>query len=184
MTSDDRESLWGELEGQAARLLEHPRDLDPRATIRAYGSLWRLWHYPPFAAQVTWTVLTPGRKAPPGAPPLVREVTWDRRRDHDKLFDPAAASPSPNPAMQVRDAYLPADQLQRLVQEGARLAVPLIVFARAAPLDEEVFGLETYEVSPFVRVQWWGDGPPPWRHFTDWVTGVRAFLLRQLEEAG
>ena len=40
------------------------------------------------------------------------------------------------------------------------------------------FGLETYEVSPSVRLQWWCDGPTEWRHFTDWFAALRSFALR------
>jgi hypothetical protein len=174
--NDEHERVWAELEARATRLLEHPKDLEPREPIRRYSSLWRFWHFPPFAAHTVWTILTPGRKAPTGALPMVREVTWDQVGDHDH--------PPEAPWIRVRDALFPEDELRRLVEEGARLAVPLVVFAKAAALDEEVFGLETYEVSPFVRVQWWGAGPAAWRHFTDWVAAVRAFVLRQLDEAG
>ncbi len=174
--SDEQERLWAQLEARASRLLEHPKDLEPREPIRRYGALWRFWHYPPFAAHTAWTILTPGRKAPPGAPPLVREVTWDQLGDHERTPDA--------PSLRVRDALLPEDELRRFIDEGARLAVPLVVFEKTAALDEVVFGLETYEVSPFVRVQWWGAGPAAWRHFTDWVAGVRAFVLRQLDDAG
>jgi hypothetical protein len=184
--SDNSDNIWVELQARAERLLEHPKDLEPRETIRRYGSLWRLWHYPPFAPQTAWTVLTPGRKAPAGAPALVREVTWDRPADNERLFgpQPSAHLLAAQPTMRLRDALLPGEELQRRIEEGSRLAVPLLVFSRTAPIDEDLFGLETYEVSPYVRLQWWGDGPREWRPFLDWVAGLRAFLGRHLDEAG
>ena len=52
------------------------------------NSLSRSGHmYPAFAAQTTWTVLLPGRKAPPGAPPLVREVAWDLSGDNQRVLN-------------------------------------------------------------------------------------------------
>ena len=69
------------------RLLEHPKDLEPREPIRRYGSLLRLWHFPAFGPQVTWTILKPGKKAAANALPMAREVTWDRAADHLRVFD-------------------------------------------------------------------------------------------------
>jgi hypothetical protein len=183
--SDDRDALWAHLQARAERLLEHPKDLEPREPLRRYGSLWRLWHHPPYGPLTAWTVLTPGRKAPPGSPPRVREVTWDRPGDSERLF---ATAPPPGtlaaePTMRLRDALLPDDVLRRLIEEGSRIVVPLLVFSRAAPVDEDLYGLETYEVSPYVRLQWWGAGPPGWRPFLDWVRGLRDFVRRHLDEA-
>jgi hypothetical protein len=183
MNEDERLRVWDQLQARAERLLEHPKDLPPRDPLRWYGSLWRLWHYPPYGLQTTWTVLLPGRKAPAGVPPRVREVTWDRPGDQERLFG-AAEEVGPSPTVRARDAYLSVEGLQELVLEGGRLAVPLLEFVRRPMPDEELFGLETYEVSPFVRVQWWGEGPPGWRHFTEWIVRLRAFLLRHLDEAG
>ena len=125
--SADPDSTWATLEALAVRLLEHPKDLEPRDPIRRYGSLWRLWHFPPFAAQTTWTILTPGRKSPDGSPPLVREVSWDRARDNERI---SAGSADARPSIRLRDAHLQEAELRRLIEEGARLAVPLVVFAK------------------------------------------------------
>jgi hypothetical protein len=179
--SADADSTWATLEALAVRLLEHPKDLEPRDPIRRYGSLWRLWHFPPFAPQTTWTILTPGRKSPDGSPPLVREVSWDRARDNERVF---SGDGNARPTVRLRDARLPDADLRRLVEEGARLAVPLVVFAKVVGVEQDLFGLENYEVSPFVRVQWWGEGPAEWRHFTDWVGAVREFVRCHLDEAG
>jgi hypothetical protein len=182
--SADRERVWEQLQALAERLLEHPKDLEPRDPIRLYNSLWRLWHYPASGPHRTLTVLTPGRKAPPGSAPLVREVVWEASRDHQRVFgEPAAGAIDPRPALWLRDAALPAEELRRLSEVGSSLAVPLLASARAANADDDLFGLETYEVSPFVRVQWRGAGPLPWRHFLDWVGELWAFLQRRLDEA-
>jgi hypothetical protein len=178
------ENAWAELETRAQRLLEHPRDLEPRDLIRRHGSLWRLWHFPAFGAHRTWTILQPGRKAPPDALPVVREITWDRDADHRRIFDSPEASHPAQLSLRVRDAHLPPDDLQRFIEAGAKLAVPLIVLSGQVGLDGEFFGIETYEVSPFVRLQWWCAGPVEWRPLTDWVAALRSFLLAQLDRAG
>ncbi|HYT93723.1 MAG TPA: hypothetical protein VEL76_33700 [Gemmataceae bacterium] len=180
--SDNRDDIWVELQARAERALEHPKDLDVRETIRRYGSLWRLWRFPSVGVLTAWTVLMPGRKTVPGAPPRVREVTWDRPADNQRLFGPEP-SLAAQPTLRVRDALLPPDELQRFIDAGASIAVPLLAFSKAAPVDEDLFGLETYEVSPYVRLQWWGEGPQQWRPFLDWVAGLRVFLGRHLDEA-
>ena len=184
--SADRERVWEQLQALAERVLEHPKELEPRDPIRLYGSLWRLWHYPAAGSHRTLTVLTPGRKAPPGSAPRVREVVWDVPRDHQKVFEtpvPTDGAIDGRPTLWLRDGELPAEELQRLSEVGAGLAVPLLASVRAANADDDLFGLETYEVSPFVRVQWRGAGPLPWRHFFDWVSELRAFLRRHLDQA-
>jgi hypothetical protein len=178
--NDNPELVWAELEARAVRLLEHPKDLEPREPVRRYGSLLRLWHYPAYAPQRTWTLLTPGRTTSPDALPRVREVVWDRSADQQRVFN-APAAVEPHPSIRLRDATLPPAVLQHLLQEGTALAVPLLVFSKPAAMEGELFGLENYEVSPSVRVQWWAAGPVEWRHFIDWVAAVRDFVLRQLD---
>src|SRR6516162_153901 len=104
--NDFAEKHWAEMEALAQRLLEHPKDLEPRDPIRHYSSLWRLWHFPAFGVQTTWTILTAGRKLPQDTPPMVREVSWDRASDHHRVFDPIAWPQSGfnrQPRMRVRD---------------------------------------------------------------------------------
>jgi len=185
--SADLEPLWAELEARAQRLLEHAREVEPRQPYQRYGSLLRLWHFPAFGPQTTWTILTPGRKAPPGAPPVVREVSWDRAHDHARVFEAVDGSERLHavaPSIGLRQATLPETELRSLLEEGANLTVPLIGCATANGLDPEYCGLETYEVSPNVRVQWAGGGPVEWRHLIDWVAGLRHFLQHQLAQSG
>lgn len=184
---EQREEQWAQLEARALRLLEHAKEVEPREAIRRYGSLLRLWHFPAFAAQRTWTILTPGRKAPPGAPARVREVTWDRSADDQRLSDPQVRAERGSgilPTIRLREGVLPEPTLRKLLEEGAHLAIPILHVGNHVGLDGEYFGLESYTVSPNVRVQWWCAGPVEWRHFTDWVIGLRAFLLQCLEETG
>jgi hypothetical protein len=185
--TQDREAAWAELEARALRLLEHAKEVEPRAAVRRHGSLLRLWHYPAHAPQTSWTILQPARTAVPATGPRVREVTWDRIPDQERLFGAQALQTSgldSTPTVRLREAELPQAELQALIAGAADLSVPVLVFSHTVGLDGEYFGLETYEVSPAVRVQWWGDGPIEWRHFTDWCGQVRRFLAGRLDQAG
>jgi len=179
--NEQAELAWAELEAKAQRLLEHPKDLPPRDTIRRYGSVLRLWHYPAYGPHTSWTILQPGRKMPAGAPPLAREITWDRLSDNQRM---SAEPYQLEPRLSMRDTLLPKDELSRLLDIGRELSVPIVVFSQTVGLDGEYFGLETYETSPFVKAQWWCQGPTEWRHFTDWFHQVRRFLLQYLDQAG
>lgn len=173
------ELLWAELEARADRLLEHAKEVEPRDRVRRYGSLLRLWHHPAFGPRKTWTILQPGRKVEAGAATLVRELTWDRDADQRRIFE--KPDPRPAPTVRLREACVPAAELTTLLETGTGLAVSVVGVTHAAGLEGEFFGLETYEVSPNVRVQWWGNGPTEWRHFTTWVEELRAFLTRCLD---
>jgi hypothetical protein len=171
---------WAALEARAQRLLEHAREVPPRDEVRHFGSLLRLWHLPANQSPCHWTILVPGRRTA-DAEPRVREVVWDRDADERRLFD--ARDISATPAIRLREAIVPSVELNRLVAAGRDLSVPMLASAEMAGLDGEYFGIETYEVSPNVRAQWWCEGPTEWRHFTDWVASLRAFLLECLRSA-
>jgi hypothetical protein len=165
-----------ELEARALRLLEHAKEVEPRDIVRRYGSLLRLWRFPAYGVQTTWTILAPGRKAPPGAPMLVREIVWDRPTDEQRG--------GTEPSIRLRESMILEEHLQRLLAGGRELMVPVVGVASPMGLDGEHFGLETYTVSPSVRVQWWNAGPTEWRHFIDWVAELRAFLQSCLDQTG
>jgi hypothetical protein len=182
--SRDRERNWEELEARAQRLLEHAREVEPRDHVRSYGSVLRLWQFPVFGLKQTWTILTPGRRTPVGAGLLVREVTWDRSADNRRVFEENGGGNgnATSPSIRLREAKLPVLELDRLLALGVTLTVPMVISGNTVGLDGEYFGLETYTVSPNVRVQWWGAGPTEWRHFTDWVAELRTFLERTLDQ--
>jgi len=176
------EALWAELEARAERLLEHAKEVEPRDRVRRYGSLLRLWQFAALGPPRTWTILQPGRKVEPGAAALVRELTWDRSGDQQRIFGEGAGQAAPT--IHLREAPLPAAELGALLEAGAGLAVSLVGVAHTVGLEGEFFGLETYEVSPNVRVQWWRRGPTEWQHFISWVDELRAFLTRCLDRQG
>ncbi len=114
-------------------------------------------------------------------------MTWDRVPDQKRLFDPDVIQTrglDSTPTVRLREAELPQAELETLMATGADLSVPVVLFSHTVGLDGAYFGLETYEVSPSVRVQWWGEGPIEWRHFTDWCGQVRCVLAEHLDKAG
>lgn len=182
--TEDRDRLWAELEARAQRLLEHAKEVEPRELIRRFGSLVRLWHFPAFGPLRTWTILTPGKKAAPDSAPRVRELTWDRDADHEQVYGGGRAPTRPQPTIVLREAVLPGPETCALLEAGAGLSVSLVGVVHNAGVDGDYFGLETYEVSPNVRTQWWGAGPTSWRHFTGWVAELRGFLVHCLDQSG
>jgi hypothetical protein len=173
------EILWAELEARSERLLEHAKEVEPRDRVRRYGSLLRLWHFPAFGPRRTWTILQPGRKVESGAATLVRELTWDRETDQQRIFGQLDGQPIPG--VRLREGNVPATELGALLEIGAGLSVSLVGVTHTVGIEGEFFGLETYEVSPNVRVQWWCGGPTEWHHFITWVDELRAFLMRCLD---
>jgi hypothetical protein len=178
-----REQMWAELEARAQRLLEHAKEVPPRDPVRRYGTLLRLWHYPAFGPQRTWTILQPGRKADADIPTLTRELTWDREADHQRVFERPGDRPT-EPTIALRQSVLPGPELEALLMAGSNLAVPVLGIQHAAGMEGEFFGMETYEVSPNVRVQWWCTGPTEWHHFISWVAELRRLLMRCLDQTG
>jgi len=179
--SEQRDQDWAELEARAHRLLEHAKEVEPRDEIRRYGSLLRLWHSPAFGALKSWTLLTPGRKCHPGAEPCVREVAWDRSTDHQRIYE-LPAKTNAAPTIILREAGLSLAELNRLLAAGSDLTVPIVGISHSVGVDGEYFGVETYEVSPSIRLQWWCAGPLEWRHFTDWIAQIRLTLQDRLEQ--
>jgi hypothetical protein len=180
--TDSADQAWAALEARALRLLEHAKEVEPRTVVRSYGSFLRLWHTPAYGPLRTWTILQPGRKTAARAPALVREVAWERVADHQAVFE-GPGPHRPAPSIGLREAALPQAELDALLTAGAGLAVPVLGVGHSVGVDAEYFGLETYEVSPNIRVQWCGAGPTAWRHFTTWVVELRGFLTRCLDEA-
>ena len=185
---DDRDVFWAELQTAAERLLEHAREVEPKEIARRYHSELRLWHYPSFGPHVSWTIFRRGRKKDvAGSPNLVREVTWDQFADRRWVYDPAEAlriAPVNRPIIRLREATLPEGPLEKIMGDGAALSVPLLGFPGTLGLDGERWGLENYQFSPRIRIDWFCDGPVAWRHFIDWVGALREFLCRCLDEAG
>jgi hypothetical protein len=183
----DSEAAWAKLESRAQRLLEHAREVEPREPVRRHGSILRLWHYPAYGPQKSWTLLRSGRKTTEPRGARVREVTWDRGCDERRLFPSdvsRAGGAGSEPTILLREADLEEAEVEALLSAAGNLAVPVVLFAHTVGLDGEFWGLETYEVSPSVRLQWWGRGPVAWRHFTDWFDQLRTLLLKRLEQTG
>lgn len=181
--SEDQDRVWAELEARAQRLLEHAKEVEPREVARPFGSLLRLWHHPAFGPLRTWTILTPSRRTAGDVLPRVREITWDRDADHQRVFE-GRPGQRWQPSIELRETALPGPETCALLEAGASLSVSLVGVCHTAGVDGDYFGLETYEVSPNVRTQWWAAGPVEWRHFTGWVAELRGFLVRCLDQTG
>ncbi len=179
MTTDRRESEFAELEKRALWALEHSEEVEPRETIRHLWTQVRLWHYPANAAYKSWTVsvlMLPDRDE---SRPSVREVTWDRPSDWQRL---RGSSSGPKeitfyePALKVRDAYLPVKELKNLLEKIIDLDIRIAGVKEPLGFDSERFGLEGYGPLHGIRLEWWQEGPEHWRELTAWAADMREFL--------
>src|SRR5579885_3258971 len=56
---ENRPEERAELETRARWALEHPEQREPRGVVEGFRPMLRLWHYPAFANDISWTVFAP-----------------------------------------------------------------------------------------------------------------------------
>lgn len=181
---------WPGVESQAHLVLEKPERVDPRLDVGNKPSCIRLWHYPAFHDYKVWTVY-PGVSAPARAPKrpqvsfTVRELTWKKNFDYNRLADPEATAA---PTISVRDGQAPEAAFEALLDEAGRLTIPVapvVTKARFLGADGEYFGIRSRWLCTDVEfsLQWWCDGPEEMRVFTGWVCRLRGFLQRCVDSS-
>jgi len=179
MTTEKRESAFGELEKRALWALEHSEEIEPRETIRHLWRQMRLWHYPSNGLYKSWTVSVSMPPDRDDARPMVREITWDRPFDRDVLSgapDSSGHELTIEPTLKVRDAYLPVKELKSLFETAIDLDIRMIGVKEPFGLEGETFGLEGYGPLHGIRLEWWCEGPEEWRDLTTWAAEMREFV--------
>lgn len=158
------------------RALEYLRDATaiPSATLLdGYCLRFRLWHYPAFEVYRSWSVFASRRDQV-----LVRQVTWDRLHDCQRLRDPLLGLQEgfhTYPKIELRDRRLESAAFAARFAEAQRLSLPIVGRDRGVCLDGAMLGYEEHDGSP--RVQWCCDGPAEWREFTTWAGEMMRWLL-------
>lgn len=175
-----------ELEARARWALEHPEQLEPQGVVEDFRPMLRLWHYPAFANDFSWTIFTPSRRRDSGTALVIREVLWNKADDTQRFSNPLEwlrQGYRTSSAISTRDASLPARQLAPLFEELAQHPVPVAGIEALWGLDGERFGFENLK-SGFLRIrlEWWCDGHEEWRPFTRCVTRLREMLQQCLDE--
>jgi hypothetical protein len=141
-----------------------------------YSLLFRVWHYPPFAACCSWSVLKSRMPYRPSEY-LVRQMTWDRPHDCLRLRDPLFGLQEgfhSLPKMEVRDRAVDGAELSSRLEAGRLISLAPIGRHRGICLDGAIFGFEAEFGSP--RLEWCCDGPPDWCQFIAWADEMRKWL--------
>ena len=85
---EKREDEWQELETKAERMLENPWLLPRDAILKFYRPILRLWIYPSFSPYKVWIFCKPDFRKINPMTFIIREVTWDRNADAQRLNNP------------------------------------------------------------------------------------------------
>lgn len=187
MSVENRPEELAELQSRAFWALEHPGQIEPREAIDRLRQMLRLWQYPAFDQYRAWAVFIPRREVlVDETRVLVREVIWNRLHDLQRFANPLEwlrQGYRTPPLLHVRDVEIAYSHLSSLLDELARLPVPVAGIQPRWGLDGETFGFEHGD-SLFLHIQleWWGDGPTEWKVFTDCVAHLRALLQSLLHE--
>ncbi len=182
---ENRPEERAELETRARWALEHPEQREPRGVVEGFRPMLRLWHYPAFANDISWTVFAPVSRGSETRF-IVRKVFWNKVYDMRRFSHPLEwleQGYRTLPAISTHDAFLPADQLAPFLEELAQYPVPVAGIEAPWGLDGAIFGFEHVASGILrVRLEWWSDGPVEWQPFTRYVARLREMLQQHLEK--
>jgi hypothetical protein len=116
--------------------------------------------------------------------PLVREATWRRSVDLDRLFEEIRDAKDVvafRPTITVRDARVPYERFSRLMQQASSFHLPVVSFGgrKALTTDAGSVGFEVFGDShppAVLRLEWSIDKPASWEPVIAWHSEVRKFL--------
>ena len=112
MTEKRPEELH-ETEKRAHAYLQDATAIPSAPALGRCGLRLRLWHYPAFDALRTWSVFEKLRRGEPSTF-LVRQITWDRPYDYQRLHDPLMGLQEglhSHPKIESRDRSLDTTEL-------------------------------------------------------------------------
>ena len=164
------ETKFRELERRAMVQLMRPLD----APGMDHASLIVLtWRYPAFQAYQSWALIKDKECW------LIRRTIWDHSVDRERAFNPLMQAafmidPTTAPTIEVRDVRTDGYFAEQIVERLRGLSVPSLLTSDWIGIDGVMNGIETHRGE--VHVEWWCDGPPAWRVFTEEVERLRLEL--------
>jgi hypothetical protein len=165
-----------EVEQRARAYLRNTSTIPSAQALTNYLLRLRLWHYPAFEAYRSWSVFEPHQRRQPSEL-LIRQVTWDRAHDSNRLHDPLLGLQQgfhTFPKMEVRDRALDVAAFAERLDAAHSISLPLVGRSGGACLDGAMFGFEERDGSP--RLEWCCDGPAEWQEFTTWAREMMRWL--------
>ena len=165
------------LEERALACLARPLEARARVDLDRAAVVVRIWQYPAFEPYRSWCLIR--GVAARAERWLLRQTTWERFADHERARDPLKQAafmvdPAPAPSIAVQDAVVETDFATAFIERLGTLALPALVACQGLGIDGVENGIETE--GGRVRLQWWCEGPPAWRAFTDGVEHLRVDL--------
>jgi hypothetical protein len=174
---EQRESEFRKLETLATRYLRFPHSIPKADDIRRWRFCLRLWHSPSFAESRAWGLYQQQDRGSLQIRSMVRQVTWDRPSDADRLFMPLIGLEEgfhSCPTIEVRDRPISTTELESRLNELTGIAFPAFA-TRGIGIDGETFGIEYPDYG--ASVQWWCEGPESWSDLASWASEVRDWLF-------
>ena len=165
-----------ETERRAHAYLLEAASIPSTPSLAAYSLHLRFWHYPAFEEYRSWSIFDSQGRGQPSVT-LVRQVTWDRPHDCQRLRDPLHGMQEgfhSEPKIEVRDRALDAIAFTARLDAATSLSLPVIGRYSGICLDGARFGFEERYGSS--RLEWCCDGPAEWREFTGWATRMMSWL--------
>jgi hypothetical protein len=173
---EQRESEFRELETVATRYLRFPHSIPKAEDIGRWRFCLRLWHYPSFSESRAWGLYQHHERGSRQIRSMVRQVTWDRPSDADRLCSPLIGVEKgfhSCPTIEVRDRPISTTELDGHLNELTGIAFPAFA-TRGIGIDGETFGIEYPDYGS--SVQWWCEGPNSWSSLTSWASALRDWL--------
>lgn len=179
MTADEvtLEAKSRRLEERAMACLARPLDAPARAALERASAVVRIWQYPAFEPYTSWCLI---RCVAANAERwLVRRTTWERSLDYERARNPLKQAafmvdPEPVPTIDIQDAVVGTDFATAFIARVGTLVPPAIIASQGLGIDGVENGIETERGR--LRLDWWCDGPPAWRAFTEGVGRLRLDL--------
>jgi hypothetical protein len=176
VTLEQRPKEMHQTEERALTYLRDATTVPSAPPLTGYSLRFRLWYYPAFHAHQSWSIFELHRRGEP-ALPIVRQVTWDRPHDCQRLRDPLLGLQEgfhTHPKIELRDRPLDRSELAARLAAAKLMSVPIVGRDTGICLDGGMSGYEERDGSP--RLEWCCDGPPEWREFTTWATEMMRWL--------
>ena len=176
MTVEQRPKEMHETEERAHTYLRDATTVPSAPALTGYWLRFRLWHYPAFEAYRSWSVFELRRRRE-STVLVVRQVTWDRPHDCQRLRDPLLGLQEgfhSHPKIELRDRPLDASELATRLAGAQSLSVPIVGRDSGICVDGAMFGYEERDGSP--RLEWCCNGPAEWREFTTWAREMMRWL--------
>jgi hypothetical protein len=174
---EQRQAEFHTLENSAMSYLSEPHILPKAESLNRWRYVLRLWHYPSFTAHHSWAIYQRRELGNRLVRTLVRQVTWDRASDCQRLSEPLLGLENDfhsQPTIEVRDRPIATASFEDRLKALATISFPAFATSGIG-IDGETFGVSSSEHG--ANVEWWCDGPESWREITAWAAQTRKWLI-------